>query len=190
VTIRPQELASALTNILNPFVIFTALFALVAFAEAGAYRGVLYLAVELTVAAAVSGYVLFMRRHSRVGDFWISTRAERLTPAVFLLAAFVALLAALVLLDAPLDLYLLTLSMGLASAAVAGITLLWKASAHCTVAGHAAAAGLLMLGPLGFAFLLVLPLVLWSRVTLKAHTLSQTLVGAAVGAGFAVLFLA
>ena len=190
VTIRPQELASALTNILNPFVIFTALFALVAFVEAGAYRGFLYLAVELTAAAAVAGYVLFMRRRSRVGDFWISTRAERLAPAVFLLAAFVVLLAALVLLDAPQNLSLLTLSMGLASAAVAGITLLWKASAHCTVAGHAAAVGLLLLGPLGFAFVLVLPLVLWSRVTLKAHTLSQTLTGAAVGAGFAMLFLA
>ncbi|MDQ3941959.1 MAG: hypothetical protein M3254_02510 [Actinomycetota bacterium] len=190
VTIRPQEIAHALTNALNPFVIFTALFALAAFAEAGAYRGVLYLAVELTAGAAVAGYVLFMRRRSRVGDFWISVRAERLTPAVFLLAAFVALLAALVLLEAPQNLTLLTFSMGLASAGVAGITLLWKASAHCTVAGHAAAAGLLLLGPLGFVFLLVLPLVLWSRVTLKAHTLSQTLAGAAVGAGCAVLFLA
>jgi hypothetical protein len=189
VTIHFQKLARALTNILNPFVIFTALFVVVAFAEAGAYRGVLYLAVELTAAAAVAGYVLFMRRRSRVGDFWISTRAERLTPAVFLLAAFAALLAALVLLDAPQNVSLLTLSMGLASAAVAGLTLLWKASAHCTVAGHAAAAGLLLLGPLGFAFILILPLVLWSRVILKAHTLSQALTGAAVGVGFAVLFL-
>jgi membrane-associated phospholipid phosphatase len=190
VTIRPQELARVLTNALNPFVIFAALFALVAFAEGGAYRGFLYLSVELTAAAAVAGYVLLMRQRSRVGDFWISARAERLSPAVFLLAAFVALLAALVLLDAPQDLTLLTLSMGLASAIVAGITLLWKASAHCTVAGHAAAAGLLLLGPLGLVFLLVLPLVLWSRVILKAHTLSQTLAGAAVGAGFALLFLA
>jgi membrane-associated phospholipid phosphatase len=190
VTIRAQRLASALTNALNPFVIFTALFALVAFVEAGVYRGLLYLAVESTAAAVVAGYVLSMRRRSRVGDFWISVRAERLAPAVFLLAAFVALLAVLVLLDAPQDLSLLTLSMGLASAAVAGITMLWKASAHCTVAGHAAAAGLLLLGPPGLVFLLVLPLVLWSRVILKAHTLSQTLAGAVVGAGFATLFLA
>jgi membrane-associated phospholipid phosphatase len=189
VTIRPQELARVLTNALNPFVIFTALFTLVAFAEAGAYRGFLYLAAELTAAVIVAGYVLFMRQRSRVGDFWISARAERLTPAVFLLAAFVALLAALVLLDAPQDLTLLTLSMGLASTAVAGITLLWKASAHCTVAGHAAAAGFLLLAPSGLLFLLVLPLVVWSRVTLKAHTLSQTLAGTAVGAGFAMLFL-
>jgi hypothetical protein len=36
VTLRPQELAHALTNALNPFVLFTALFALVALAETGA----------------------------------------------------------------------------------------------------------------------------------------------------------
>ena len=189
-TARTPVLARALTNALNPFFIFTVLYAFVAFAEAGPGDAVLYLTLELLAAVAVAAYVLFMRRRRRVGDFWISTRAERLTPSLFLLAAFVALLGALALLDAPRDLFLLTLSMGLASATVALISLVWKASAHCTVAGHAAAAGLLLLGPLGLVFLLVLPLVLWSRVILKAHTLSQTLAGAAVGAGFAVLFLA
>jgi hypothetical protein len=188
-TVRSQRLTHAVTNALNPFIIFTALFALVALADAGVVGGLLYLAVELLAAVAVAGYVVLMRRRSRVGDFWISARGERLTPAVFLLAAFVALLAALALLDAPQDLSLLTLSMGLASATVAGITLLWKASAHCTVAGHAAAAGLLLLGPPGVIFLLALPLVLWSRVAQGAHTLPQTLAGAAVGAGFAVIFL-
>src|SRR5215211_8725989 len=108
-TTRPQRLA--LTNALNPFVLFTALFAIVALAETGVTRGLLYLVVELTAAAAVAGYVFLLRRRSRVGDFWISTRAERLAPALFLLAAFVALLTALVLLDAPQNLSLLTLSM-------------------------------------------------------------------------------
>ena len=186
---NPQALARAMTNALNPFVTFTALYAVVAFADAGVVRGLRYLGAELLAAVAVAGYVLLMRRRSRVGDFWISTRAERLTPALYLLAAFVALLAALALFDAPRDLILLTLSMGLASATVAAITLRWKASAHCTVAGHAAAAGFLLLGPPGLIFSLVLPLVLWSRVALGAHTLPQALVGAAVGTGFAILFL-
>ena len=184
-----RRVAGVLTDALNPFVIFTALYALVAFSGAGLSQGLLYLAVELMSAAAVAGYVLLMRRRSRVGDFWISARAERLIPALFLLAAFVLLLAVLFLLDAPRDLFLLTLSMGLASAAVALITLRWKASAHCTVAGQAAAAGLLLLGPLGLVFLLVLPLVIWSRTVTRAHTLPQTLVGAAVGIGFAIIFL-
>ena len=183
-------LARALTNALNPFAIFTVLYALVAFVEATASETLLLLAVELFAASAVAGYVLLMRRRARVGDFWISARVERPTPALFLLAAFVGLLGALALLDAPSVLLLLTLSMGLASAAVAFITLFWKASAHCTVAGHAAAAGLLLLGPLGLLFTLALPLVIWARITLRAHTAPEALAGAAVGACFALLFLA
>jgi hypothetical protein len=185
-----RTLAHALTNVLNPFVIFTTLYALVAFSEANAARALLYVALELFAAAAVAGYVLLMRRYSRLGDFWISARAERLTPALFLLAAFVALVGALVLLDAPENLLLLTLSMGLASATVALVTLFFKASAHSTVAGHAATAALLLLGPLGTIFAVALPLVVWARVSLGAHALLETLAGTVVGAGFAVLFLA
>jgi hypothetical protein len=181
--------ARTLTNVLNPFVIFTALFLCVALAEDAAPRALVYTGVELLAAATVAGYVLFMRRRARVGDFWISARAERLTPALFLLAAFVGLLTILKLLGAPEDLLLLTLSMGLASATVALLTLFYKASAHCTVAGHAASAGLLLLGPLGIFFLLALPPVLWARVALGAHTPLEAFAGAAVGAGFAVLLL-
>lgn len=186
----PQTLAHTLTNVLNPFAIFTALYLLVAFARADITGAFLYVALELFAAAAVAGYVLLMRRRRRVGDFWISARAQRLTPALFLLATFVVLLAALALLGAPEDLLLLTLSMGLASAAVALLTLFFKASAHCTVAGHAATAGLLLLGPLGWIFALTLPFVVWARVAPGAHTLVEALMGAAVGAGFAALFLA
>ena len=184
-----RTLARAFTNVLNPFAIFTALYALVALSEVDTSRALRYVALELLAAAAVAGYVLLMRRRSRVGDFWISARAERLTPALFLLAAFVALLVALALLEAPENLLLLTLSMGLASAAVALLTLLFKASAHCTVAGHAAAAGLLLLGPLGSIFVITLPLVIWARVAPGAHTLLEALTGGVVGIGFAVLFL-
>jgi membrane-associated phospholipid phosphatase len=186
----PRRVAIVLTDALNPFFIFTALYALVALFSAGLVLGLLLLAVELASAAAVAGYVLYMRRRSRVEDFWISSRAERLLPALILLAAFVALLAVLFLLRAPRELLLLTLSMGLASAVVALITLRWKASAHCTVAGHAAVAGLLLLGPWGLVFLSVLPLVLWSRIATGVHTPLQALAGAAIGAGFAVLVLA
>jgi len=185
----PRTLALTLTNVLNPFVIFTAIYAFVAVAQAGTTEAFLYTVLELMAAAAVAGHVLLMRRRSRVGDFWISARAERLVPAIFLLAAFVALLGALALLGAPGDLILVTLSMGLASAAVTLVTLFFKASAHCTVAGHAAAAGLLLVGPLGWLFALVLPLVIWARVVPGAHTLLEALTGAAVGVGFAALFL-
>ena len=185
-----QRAAHLLTNLLNPFFVFTTLYALVAFSTARVSEATLYVFVELAAAGLVAGYVFVLRRRRRVGDFWISTRAERLVPALVLLSAFVALLGALTLLGAPEALVETTLSMGIASAAVAAMTLLWKASAHAAVAGHAAAAGLLVLGPVGLVFIPVLPAVLWSRVAEGAHTPAQALAGASVGAAFAAAFLA
>lgn len=182
--------ARLLTNALNPFFVFTALYALVAMSEASAPQATLYVAVELAAAAFVAGYVSLLQRRRRVGDFWISARAERLAPALILLGAFAVLLGALALLGAPEDLLLTTLSMGLGTATVAAVTSIWKASAHSTVAGHATAAGLLVLGALGLVFVAVLPAVLWSRVASGAHTPAQVLAGAGVGAAFALLFLA
>ncbi len=182
--------ARLLTDVLNPFFVFTALYALTTFSETAFARAVLYVTAELAAAALVAGYVFLLRRRSRVGDFWISSRTERLVPALVLLSAFAALLGTLALLGAPGILLATTLSMGLASAFVAAITLLWKASAHAAVAGHAAAAGLLVLGPAGLIFVLVLPVVLWARITAGAHTPAQALAGAGIGAAFALLFLA
>lgn len=183
-------LAGRVADALNPFTLFTALYALVAFSEANPARSVLFVAAELVAALSVAGYVFALRRTRRVGNFWLSARRERLVPALVLLSAFAALLASLALLGAPQDLFLVTLSMGLASATVAAATLFWKASAHSAVAGHAAAAGLLVLGPLlGLPFALALPAVIWARVASGAHSLSQTLAGAGVGGLLAALLL-
>jgi membrane-associated phospholipid phosphatase len=185
-----RNTARLLADVLNPFSVFTALYALVAFSGAGPARAALYVAVELAAASLVALYVFALRRGRRVGDFWLSARSERLVPALFLLSAFAALLVALALLDAPQTLFYATLSMGLAAASVAALTLFWKASAHAAVAGHAAAVGLLVLGPLGVVFALVLPVIVWARVASGAHTLQQVLAGGATGAVFAFYFLA
>lgn len=183
------DTARTLSNVLNPFFIFTALYAIVAFVKSNLTGAALYLALELLAAGIVAGYVLFLMRSSRVGDFWISRRVERLIPALLLLAAFVGLLVALSFSGAPQALYDTTISMGFAAATVAAITLFWKASAHTAVAGHAAMAGPLVLELFGLAFVLILPPVLWARIMVGAHTPLQTLAGAVIGAVFALLFL-
>jgi hypothetical protein len=182
--------ARFLTNLLNPFFLFTALYTLVALQGSSASRAFVYVGAELAAAAFVAGYVFLLRRRSRVGDFWLSARRQRLTPALVLLGAFVALLGILALLGAPETLMRTTLSMGLASATVAAVTLVWKASAHSAVAGHAAAAGLLVLGFPGLVFALILPAVFWSRLVTGAHTPAQVLAGAGTGAALAATFLA
>ena len=185
-----QRAARLLTNVLNPFFIFTALYVLIAFSEANATQATLYVGAELAATIIMSGYVFLLRLRGRVGDFWISVRAERLVPALVLLGVSVALLGALALLGVPGILLRTTFSIALASAAITGITFFWKASAHSAVAGHATVAGLLVLGLPSLLFALLLPFVLWSRVALGAHTLSQALAGMSIGAAFALLFLA
>ncbi len=184
-----RRAARLLTDALNPFFVFTALYALVAYGGSSVSQATLYVAADLAAAGFVAGYVFLLRRRGRVGDFWISARRQRLKPALVLLGVTAALLGALALLGAPGTLFETTLSMSLASAAVAATTLVWKASAHTAVAGHAAAASLLVLGAPGLLFALVLLAVLWARVAAGAHTLPQALAGAGVGAAFALVFL-
>lgn len=184
-----QTAARILTNALNPFFVFTALYTAVAFSETGPLAAAGYLLLELLAAGAVAGFVWLRQRRRKVSDFWISARAERLVPAIFMLLISVALIVALVLTNAPENLFRTALSMLLATATIAAITLVWKASAHATVAGHAAAAGLILLGLPGLIFTLVLIAVAWARIAASAHTLLQVLVGVSIGAIFAGLFL-
>src|SRR5919199_689900 len=109
-----QTTARLLTNLFNPFFVFTALYAAVAFSESRPPTAAGYLAIELLAAGVMAGYVYLQQRRRKVSDFWISTRAERLIPAIFLLLVSAALLAALVLTNAPENLFRVMLSMVLA----------------------------------------------------------------------------
>ena len=61
-TTRQRNAARFLTNALNPFFVFTALYAAAAFSEAGPPAAPGYLILELLAAGLVAGYVLLMRR--------------------------------------------------------------------------------------------------------------------------------
>ena len=55
-----------LTNVLNPFFVFTALYVLVAFSETNTVsQAVLFVGAELAAAAFVAGYVSLLQRRRR-----------------------------------------------------------------------------------------------------------------------------
>jgi membrane-associated phospholipid phosphatase len=61
------------------------------------------------------------------------------------------------------------------------ITLWWKISIHCAgIAGYLSATTLIF-GPRHVILWLIIPLLCWSRIRVKAHTPLQTLVGAVLG---------
>lgn len=66
------------------------------------------------------------------------------------------------------------------------ITLQWKISIHLLTLTSSIALLCVQFGLLPAVLLLLVPVLMWSRIMLKAHTFMQTLVGSLVG--FAVMY--
>ena len=61
------------------------------------------------------------------------------------------------------------------------ITTQWKISIHTTGLSGPVCALIILLGPIGALFGLLYPILIWSRVTLKKHTMSQAIAGGIFG---------
>ncbi len=67
------------------------------------------------------------------------------------------------------------------------ITYKWKISIHTTGLTGPVAALIMLLGPIGAIFGLLYPLLIWSRFTLKKHTMAQAIAGGVFGLIMTVL---
>ena len=67
------------------------------------------------------------------------------------------------------------------------ITTRWKISIHTTGLAGPVCALIILLGPVGALFGLLYPILIWSRVTLKKHTISQAISGGVFGFMFTAL---
>ena len=61
------------------------------------------------------------------------------------------------------------------------ITTQWKISIHTTGLSGPVCALIILLGPIGAIFGLIYPVLIWSRVTLKKHTMAQAIAGGVAG---------
>jgi hypothetical protein len=75
----------------------------------------------------------------------------------------------------------ITVAIVLMFAVVMLITSKWKISIHTTGLTGPVAALIMLLGPIGAIFGLIYPLLIWSRFTLKKHTMIQAIAGGVFG---------
>ncbi|MBE6490804.1 MAG: hypothetical protein E7Z83_08105 [Methanobrevibacter sp.] len=117
----------------------------------------------------------------------ISNRQDRYVPLVVgIISYFIGVLISLFLnLDNFLTILLLCYSVN--TGVVLLITIKWKISVHTTGISGPIAALILLLGPVGAAIALIYPIVIWSRVLLKKHTLAQAISGGVQGFFLTVL---
>ncbi len=134
----------------------------------------------LLAIVAPLAYIMWLLRHGRVSDIDLQIREERTRPlAVSVISSGLAW-AVLLLGRAPAELIALSAALWVQTVFILGITLRWKISMHSSAA---AGAGTLIWALTGtiLPLLVIVPLVAWSRVRLRRHTLGQTVAGAALG---------
>ncbi len=136
-------------------------------------------------------YVVLMLRRGRVSDIDLQLREQRIKPLIVSIGCSSATCLALTFGAAPFPMVVLVASMWLQMVVIFLITLRWKISMHGAAAAATGAVAWAMIGtPLPLLF--GLPLIAWSRVRLRRHTLAQTIAGALLGLAifaFAILWI-
>lgn len=179
-------LARWISHIGSPPLLLTAVMLLAAVKADGAWRDTaVYLSLALLLPIA---YIAYLVQQGKATDFDVSVRRERVVP-MFVSLAGAGLGWLLLWLKAAPDLLITLAAANLViSTVLALVTLFWKISVHsATAAASAMISWVLLSSPL---FFLGIPLIIWSRVRLRRHTLGQTLAGALLSVIVLLLFIA
>lgn len=114
-------------------------------------------------------------------DMDIPERTERNFPLIMVITSYAIGVIVLYLLNAPLITTILMFCYFSNTLAVFFINLRWKISIHAMGIAGPATVLIYVFGLIGVIFSLIIPVVMWSRIYLKEHTLSQAIMGAALG---------
>jgi len=173
-------LAYVISQVGSPPVLGAAAMALTAAtlsnAHAWAWAGVYVFLAILTPLL----HLLWLLHRGRVSDLDVQLREERMRPLLFTIACAMLAWLALALGGAPLEMVVVTGGLALQTLIIFGITLRWKISVHSAAAAGAATLAWALAGT-KLPMLIGVPIIAWSRVRLRRHTVPQTIAGAALG---------
>jgi membrane-associated phospholipid phosphatase len=177
------DLARIFSTICNPFLTALALFVIIAHAEAKSTTNFWFLLFTSTFFTSLGPmlYVLWLYATDRIADLDMSVRSER--EKVFITFVLFYAVGTLVLwmIHAPTLLVATMAGYTAAALVVQYITRYWKISTHA-LGVTAPLVGLVYLyGQQPLPFVVLIPIVGWSRVYLKAHTILQVVAGVLLG---------
>ena len=126
-------------------------------------------------------YHLWNLKNGKISDFDVTIRIERYKPYIVMIGSSLLSLLVLILLNAPSLLIVISAACTIQISIMFLINFYWKISGHTSTIASYAALLCIVGGNLRFLSLLFIPLMSWSRVRLKRHTLGQTIAGAFLG---------
>ncbi|RNA65105.1 hypothetical protein CR163_007615 [Prosthecochloris sp. ZM_2] len=184
-----HRFASLVSWVISPVVVAPAaylLVILVGFAEDPLryyYFLVLFLASTLVPMLLVYG----LKKIGRISDYNISFREQRFLPLLVMVAVNALGYEVMMQLDAPRIFTGILLFNAVNTVLILLITLQWKISIHLLMLTSCIALLFIQFGLPVLQLLVLVPLLMWSRIYLKAHTFMQTLIGGVIG--FLVMYV-
>lgn len=134
-------------------------------------------------------FVLTLVHRGMVSDFHLNIREERAWPLFAIFAYATTVFLVMYLAGAPKLMLIVTAAAILQILLVLVITLRWKISGHCTSAAGLAFLTVALYGENVIPLTLIVPIIAWSRIRLRRHTISQTLAGSFLGAATVIIIL-
>lgn len=180
--IPAARLARWVSTVLSPPVMAGAGLAVVA-GMVNTSAGWRWALVEFGLAFVASlAHIVWLVQRRQVADYELPLRTQRFWPFFTLtlgaLAGWLALQAG----QAPAPLAAFAGALFVEAVLLLVITYFWKISLHTTAVTGVVVLLWLYAGPLALPLLGLVPLVAWSRVRLRRHTLAQSVAGAVLGA--------
>lgn len=179
-----KRIAGLISNILNPFLVCLAVILLLSFVSASGFLEALKWALILILFTILPVFlvVIYLVRNDRIEG--LLTIAHRQRNKLYWLAGACAVAgcATLFYLGAPLIL-LAAFVAGLSTIVIfMCINLFWKISLHTAFVAASVAIFGILYGWIAMTTLVFVPLVSWSRMELKHHSLAQVTGGAVLAA--------
>ncbi len=175
--------ASLISWVISPIVVAPAAYFLIScfgFSDDPArwyYLLVLFLASTIVPVLLIYG----LKKIGKVSDYNITFREQRFLPLLVMVGVNFLGYELMQQIEAPRIFTGILLFNAVNTVLILLITLQWKISVHLLTLASSIALLYLQFGAVAFWLLFLVPVLMWSRVYLKAHTFMQTLVGSLIG---------
>ncbi len=184
-----EKFARRMSQVFNPVSVLGVVIVLVSLKASGSGTWIVLcalIALFFTVFAPWFA-VLHMRRRGEISELFIPERRDRLRPLFFFMASSYLGVGILYLIHSPPALYALMVCVAVQGTIALLITMRWKISLHAMGLWACFAIVIALYGSSGWWAVVPAGLVSWARLVLRAHSVSQILVGSIVGAGVTFL---
>ncbi len=179
-----ERIASLTSNTLNPFLIGLVLILLLSFKSTPSALDAIKWSL-ISVAASilpVFGVIVYLVRSQRLESTFINVRKQR--TKIYLLAGVCAGVGYIILsyLGAPKEL-IATFVAGFSAVVVfMCVNFLWKISLHTALITASVTVLVILYGSIAAVTIVLVPLIAWSRIELKHHSLAQVAAGVLLAA--------